>query len=453
MQTGGQERLKRCVRIGAITLAIMGALAVGHERARAQIGVDILRQAVDTVKDKGKNITDLVKGKKKKRADDVKDRLKGKLDKSARDKLKDRLGKDRLKDKDRLTKDRLKDGAKDRLTKDGLKDRLPKDRLTKDGVGKDKSVRDRLKDKRFTKDKDGVKDKAAKDKGIGRNKGKDKSIAKDKDTAKDKLARDKKDGKDRSLANEKGKDKGTGKGKDKALAREKGGTDKAGKAKTAFDKSGKGRRDVLSSTKAKAVPDRRAIHRFARAKSPVERGKLRINHLRDINAARLRLPPRPFPGTPKFTGVPPVGETRFVSSEMVFHVAPNVSRATAEAAAKRHGMVIVAERRSSITGGTLYICRIPAGVQVATAVRAMEGERIGIAAPEYVYRIVQDTAADTSAPGSPEQYVIEKLQLAEVHKAATGKGILVAVIDSKVDAGHPDIAHAIAEQHDADELT
>jgi subtilisin family serine protease len=79
----------------------------------------------------------------------------------------------------------------------------------------------------------------------------------------------------------------------------------------------------------------------------------------------------------------------------------------------------------------------------------MEGERVGIASPQYVYRIVQDTAAETASPGAAEQYVVEKLKLLEVHKVATGRDIVVAVIDSKVDAAHPDLNGAVTEEYDA----
>ena len=427
MQTGGHGISRTIVRIGAIALVILGALALGHDHARAQLpGLDIVRQAVDTATGgKAKKAKDLVKGKKgQKGADAVKDRLKGKpgLEKSARDKLtkdrlKDRLTKDGL--KDRLSKDKL---SKDRLTKERLsKDKLSKDRLTKDGIGKDKG--------KFSKDKG----KLAKDKGLG----KDKGIAKDKG-AKDRLAKDKS-------------------GKDKL------GKDKTGKDRAALDKTGKGKGDLKSARKA--VPEKRASQRIARAKSPVERGKVRVDHRRNIVVARLRLPPRPFPGAAGFTGVPPAGETRFVSTEMVFHVGPNVSPQSVEATTKRLGVTIIGTQASGITGGTLYHLRLPPGRQVGTVVRAFEEERVGIASPNYVFRIVQDTTAEpppattqtepqsaADAPaqaGSPEQYVIEKLQLAEVHKVATGREILVAVIDSKIDANHPDLAGAIAESYDA----
>ncbi len=63
-------------------------------------------------------------------------------------------------------------------------------------------------------------------------------------------------------------------------------------------------------------------------------------------------------------------------------------------------MIIVAEQPSGITGGTLYICQVPAGVQIATAVGAMEAENIGIATPNYVFVLGQDSAPETAAGAS-----------------------------------------------------
>ncbi len=55
----------------------------------------------------------------------------------------------------------------------------------------------------------------------------------------------------------------------------------------------------------------------------------------------------------------------------------------------------------------------------------------------------------TRRPAGGEQYVANKLRLAEVHKIATGKGVTVAVIDSAIDAAHPEFKQAIADKFDA----
>ncbi|HZO46078.1 MAG TPA: S8 family serine peptidase [Xanthobacteraceae bacterium] len=400
---------------------ILGALALGNEHARAQLGLDTLRQVIDKTKGKSVPGKEILKGKNA-------PNLKGQVQKGpgARDAIsnatknkgaiekftKGPLTKDKA--KDLIARDKLKDqfgkGPTDKIGKD----KLTKDRLTKDGFTKDKLGKDKL----------GGKDQLAKDK-LG--KGKD-QLAKDK-LGKDQLAKDK-----------------LGKGKDQ-LAKDKLGK---GKDQLANDKLGKGKAGELKFAKGKTMPDKRAVTRITSAKNPVERGKIRVDHRREINIARARLPPRLFPGAVGFTAVPPAGETRFVSTEMVFHVGPNVSRATVDATTQRLGVTIIGVQPSGITGGTLYHLSLPPGRQVADVVRSLETERVGIASPNYVYRIVQDTASDTSsAAGTPEQYTIEKLQLAEVHKVATGRDVLVAVIDSKVDAKHPDLADAIVEHYDA----
>jgi subtilisin family serine protease len=397
----GQQTTKLSVRIAAAALVIFSAMALWHDRAGAQLGVDLLRQAIDKGKAKvkqvpGKTPANVLKGKQ------PGSNLKGQITKGQLPKgqlPKGQFPKGQI-TKGPLTKDAISKGVK---SKGGLekftKDRLPKDKakdlIARDKFGKDKLVKDKLSKGQLTKDK----------------------LGKDK-LGKDQLAKDK-----------------LGKGK---LAQDKLGKDKLGKAAN------------LKSGTAKAIPDKRAITRIAKAKTPIERGKIRIDHRRQINVARLRLPPRPFPGAANFTGVPPAGETRFVSTEMVFHVGPNVSRQAVDATAKRLGLTVVGVQTSGLTGGTLYHFGLPPGRRVADVVRSLESERVGIASPNYVYRIVQDTASDTqSAAGSPDQYTVEKLRLAEVHKTTTGREVLVAVIDSKIDADHPDLAGAIVEHYDA----
>jgi subtilisin family serine protease len=167
--------------------------------------------------------------------------------------------------------------------------------------------------------------------------------------------------------------------------------------------------------------------------------------------ARNGLPHRPFPGETGFTGVPPRGETRFVSNEMVFHVPSDVSPQRVDAAARRLGLVAVSSQNLTISGGTLFHFRIDNGRQVSDVVRDLETENIGVAQPNYVYRLQQDTHAPAPAlpRGDPAQYVVSKLRLPEVHKIATGAGVLVAMIDSQVDTTHPDLNGAISGQFDA----
>jgi subtilisin family serine protease len=162
------------------------------------------------------------------------------------------------------------------------------------------------------------------------------------------------------------------------------------------------------------------------------------------------LPQHPLPGERGFTGVPPPGETRFVSNEMVFHVAPNISRQAVENVARKLNLTMVGSHNVALTGGTMFHFRVANGRSVADAVRGLEAEKLGVAQPNYVFKLQQDPklAARTQG-GELDQYVVNKLHLGEVHRVATGSNVLVAVIDSEIDSRHPDLAGAFVERYDA----
>ncbi len=179
-------------------------------------------------------------------------------------------------------------------------------------------------------------------------------------------------------------------------------------------------------------------------RNPVPSGPAAINAI-----ARNGLPHRPFPGEAGFTGVPPRGETRFVSNEMVVHVGAEVSPQALDAAARRLGLTPIGSQNLALSGGRLVHFRVANG-QVADAVRMLEAEKIGIAQPNYVFQLQQDAHAAAPPPnGDPAQYVIDKLHLHDAHGIASGSNVAVAVIDSLVDAAHPDLAGSIAGQFDA----
>jgi len=230
-------------------------------------------------------------------------------------------------------------------------------------------------------------------------------------------------------------------------------------AKTALSKAtdskGTNTRTLLGKAgDAKGPPGATARTAFTgplRGATPVERLRLRADHRREILNVRRLLPTRLLPGQPGFTGVPPVGETRFISTEMVFRAGPTTSRQAVEDTARRYGLTVIGSQDAGLAGGTLYHFRVAGGRAVPDVIRALETENLGVASANYVYRLFQEDPdlAAQSEGGASEQYVVNKLGLAEVHKIATGNNVLVAVIDSAIDASHPDVAGAIVETYDA----
>ncbi|EJW10096.1 peptidase S8 and S53, subtilisin, kexin, sedolisin [Rhodovulum sp. PH10] len=180
--------------------------------------------------------------------------------------------------------------------------------------------------------------------------------------------------------------------------------------------------------------------------------------------------PPPGPGldrTPseqQFSGVPPLGETRFVANEILLQIPASVTRAQVEAIAKNLGVEIGATDPLALTGRTLYRFRMADGQDIRTLIRGLEANRIvSSAQPNYVFQLAQGSAATAPATtpdlaelasrglgltGDPGQYVVQKLHLGEVHRLARGVNVPVAVIDSEIDTRHPDLSGVVTERYD-----
>jgi subtilisin family serine protease len=81
---------------------------------------------------------------------------------------------------------------------------------------------------------------------------------------------------------------------------------------------------------------------------------------------------------------------------------------------------------------------------------------IAIAQPNYVYTLAQQPAdatpasrGDTGSPGDAAQYILQKLQISDVHRIVRGTNVPIAVIDSEIDVTHPDLQGVIAQRFSA----
>jgi len=145
---------------------------------------------------------------------------------------------------------------------------------------------------------------------------------------------------------------------------------------------------------------------------------------------------------------PPPGETRYVSNEVVVDLAPRI-RGLNEIA-RRHRLTHLESHRLPVTGRTIQRWRINDGRPVSTVIRSLARDvRIAGAQPNYLFRLEAEDGAVAAEEGDPAQYMVAKLHLPAAHQLATGNNVLVAVIDSGIDAAHPDLAGAIAARLDA----
>ena len=174
----------------------------------------------------------------------------------------------------------------------------------------------------------------------------------------------------------------------------------------------------------------------------------------DKTARRKSQPQRSTRGAP--SGVPPAGERRLVPDEVVVEVANWVATQQIEALARRHRLTRIESQRSQLTGTTFLRWRIPDRRSVPTVVRALEADRtVASAQPNYLFALQQtetggsESKGQATGAGDPAQYELAKLRLPQAHTLAKGDNVLVAIIDSAVDASHPDLAGAIADSFDA----
>jgi hypothetical protein len=162
------------------------------------------------------------------------------------------------------------------------------------------------------------------------------------------------------------------------------------------------------------------------------------------------LPPRQLPKTQQVarTGfnLPPPGETRFVPNEVLLDIPSSVSTRLLDAIAARHAMTRLETHRLALTGRTLHRWRIDGGGTVPDMIRGLTGEaQVAGAQANFFYALAQESLPSMNS----DQYAPEKLNLQQAHKLATGNRVLVAVIDSGVDASHPDLTGAISANFDA----
>jgi subtilisin family serine protease len=147
---------------------------------------------------------------------------------------------------------------------------------------------------------------------------------------------------------------------------------------------------------------------------------------------------------------PPRDDTRFLTDEVVLSTRPNVSATTLTAIARRNRLTRMESQDAVLTGLRFYRWRIDSGATVTATIRSLVREPLIISAqPNYIYQLQEDRAVEP--PTNPDeglQYALSNLDIPPAHRLATGKEVLIALIDSEVDASHPDLEGSVAAKFD-----
>jgi subtilisin family serine protease len=149
-------------------------------------------------------------------------------------------------------------------------------------------------------------------------------------------------------------------------------------------------------------------------------------------------------------GVPPRGERRFVSNEVITAFSPGASAQSIAQIARRYNLSQIESQSFPLIGRTLYRWRIANGRSVVNVLGALGNERsVANAQPNYIFTSLEQSAkVRADERDDAAQYVLAKMQVQEAQQVATGKDIPVAVIDSEIDVKHPDLDGAIVKNFD-----
>jgi subtilisin family serine protease len=160
---------------------------------------------------------------------------------------------------------------------------------------------------------------------------------------------------------------------------------------------------------------------------------------------------------PRIIDVPPATETRLKTDEVLVQIRTDIGIERLRTAVARLGVSIMASEDLAILGSTVVRLHIDNGRSPAQIIRALAAvQLIAVAQPQYVYTLDQQSggpAAPVSRsdgqPGDSAQYILQKLSITDVHRTAKGANVPIAVIDSEIDATHPDLEGAVMQRYDA----
>jgi subtilisin family serine protease len=186
--------------------------------------------------------------------------------------------------------------------------------------------------------------------------------------------------------------------------------------------------------------------------------------------------PRQAPGTAPGTGtaagnpflppgidqriidIPPPNETRLKTDEVMVQIRTDIGVERLRAAVANLGVSILATEDLTILGSTAVRLHIDDGRTPAEVIRALAAvQMVAVAQPQYVYNLDQAGAEQAPATrgdpaqqqGDAAQYILQKLSLGDVHRMIRGTNVPIAVIDSEIDAAHPDLEGAVTQRYDA----
>lgn len=123
---------------------------------------------------------------------------------------------------------------------------------------------------------------------------------------------------------------------------------------------------------------------------------------------------------------------------------PGTGDAGAEQLAAANGLTIEPGVPATLLPFELYRMQLPPGLQAheVAAVLAQD-PRVEAVGPDYYY----DPGQRAGSVGA--QFTLDRIHVSDAHRLATGRDVIVAVIDTGIDTSHPELSDVIVESFDA----
>jgi hypothetical protein len=137
-----------------------------------------------------------------------------------------------------------------------------------------------------------------------------------------------------------------------------------------------------------------------------------------------------------------------VRNELVAEIDGALSFAQADELARRHGLERVASQEFPLLGGTVGLFRIIDQRPSETVRREFAADG-SVKSVQLNFRYLLQDQKKTQTEGDAAQYAVAQLRLPQAHALARGMNVTIAVVDSGIDARHPELANSVADTFDA----
>jgi hypothetical protein len=139
---------------------------------------------------------------------------------------------------------------------------------------------------------------------------------------------------------------------------------------------------------------------------------------------------------------------RAIRNELVAEIDGALSNADADELARRHGLERISSQSFRLLGSTIGLFRIVDNRPVDTVRRELAADG-SVRSVQLNFRYFLQDQKKTATEGDAPQYAVAQLRLPQAHTVVRGMNVTIAVIDSGIDARHPELANSVSDSFDA----